>query len=360
MNNSINIIRGAKRYELTNHLGNVMVVITDKRIPQCSTVNNVTSLYFYQADVVSANDYSPFGAPLAGRSYTAPNTNYRFGFNGKENDDEVKGDGNQQDYGMRIYDNRLGRFLSVDILTQSYPWNSTYAFAENDVISCIDLDGLEKLKAIDGVTMVDGPYDMSKINSSKVVQANIVKQRAMNLPPPIPKVNPKSSVNTNKVQKSSPVKATLAVTYSQDGGAGLKVNAGAAKIELIDSENEIDIVGFRDNKFQFGGGEYKGYQKETHTILTGNPSSRDEFSFKVGEFGFAAKKESGSETQMQGELFGFQRNFTTNENKFELGGKLIIPILNVGIDASLTFDLINKKKSNNQEGGVKPATVRAQ
>ncbi|MEZ2442984.1 RHS repeat-associated core domain-containing protein [Chitinophaga sp. RCC_12] len=46
---------------------------------------------------------------------------YRYGFNGKENDNEVKGEGNQQDYGMRIYDPRLGRFLSVDPLTKGYP-----------------------------------------------------------------------------------------------------------------------------------------------------------------------------------------------------------------------------------------------
>jgi RHS repeat-associated protein len=72
-------------------------------------------------------------------------TGYRYGFNGKENDNEVKNiDGSQQDYGMRIYDPRLGRFLSVDPLSKEYPWNSTYAFAENDVIRSIDLDGLEK------------------------------------------------------------------------------------------------------------------------------------------------------------------------------------------------------------------------
>lgn len=74
---------------------------------------------------------------------------YRYGFNGKENDNDVKGEGNQQDYGMRIYDPRLGKFLSVDPLTKEYPWNSTYAFAENDVIRCIDLDGAEKLPAMD-------------------------------------------------------------------------------------------------------------------------------------------------------------------------------------------------------------------
>lgn len=43
------------------------------------------------------------------------NKDYRYGFNGKENDNDVKGiEGSQQDYGMRIYDPRLGRFLSVD------------------------------------------------------------------------------------------------------------------------------------------------------------------------------------------------------------------------------------------------------
>jgi RHS repeat-associated protein len=56
----------------------------------------------------------------------------------------MKGEGNQQYYGMRVYDPRLGRFLSVDPLFKSYPWNSSYAFAENDVIRSIDLDGLDK------------------------------------------------------------------------------------------------------------------------------------------------------------------------------------------------------------------------
>ncbi len=71
---------------------------------------------------------------------------YLYGFNGKENDNEVKGAGNSQDYGMRIYDPRLGRFLSVDPIGYDYPWNSPYAFAENEPISNIDLDGLEKKK----------------------------------------------------------------------------------------------------------------------------------------------------------------------------------------------------------------------
>jgi RHS repeat-associated protein len=82
---------------------------------------------------------------MPGRKYSAENSaKYRYGFNGKENDDEVKGEGNQQDYGFRIYDPRLGRFLSVDPLTISYPWYTPYQFAGNKPIQFIDLDGLEE------------------------------------------------------------------------------------------------------------------------------------------------------------------------------------------------------------------------
>jgi RHS repeat-associated protein len=68
---------------------------------------------------------------------------YRYGFNGKENDKDVKGDGDQQDYGARIYDPRVGRFLSVDPVTGEYPELTPYQFASNRPIDGIDQDGLE-------------------------------------------------------------------------------------------------------------------------------------------------------------------------------------------------------------------------
>ena len=70
-------------------------------------------------------------------------------------DNEAKGSGNQYDYGFRIYDPRLGRFLSVDPLSKSYPWNSPYAFAQGNPINFIDLDGLEK---------ADPPYKEKNVN----------------------------------------------------------------------------------------------------------------------------------------------------------------------------------------------------
>jgi len=69
---------------------------------------------------------------------------YRFGFNGQEKTDEIIGASNHLDFKYRGYDPRTGRFWSVDPLFKDYPWNSTYCFAENDVIRAKDLEGAEK------------------------------------------------------------------------------------------------------------------------------------------------------------------------------------------------------------------------
>jgi RHS repeat-associated protein len=110
---------------------------------------------------VSANDYSAFGAPLAGRTFTAPNISYRFGFNGKENDEETQ----NQDYGMRIYDYRLGKFLSIDPLTKYYPMLTPYQFASNTPIMAIDLDGCEAEVVIYGTGGLRTSYGEGHDNS---------------------------------------------------------------------------------------------------------------------------------------------------------------------------------------------------
>lgn len=66
---------------------------------------------------------------------------YRYGFNGKENDNEVKVKGNSIDFGERLYDSRLGRFISKDKLEIVAPgWSPYRAFAD-DPINVQDLDG---------------------------------------------------------------------------------------------------------------------------------------------------------------------------------------------------------------------------
>ena len=145
------LYEGKRNYELTNHLGNVMAVINDRKADTTIGVNKG-----YNAVVISATDYFPFGMAIDSRSYTS--ALYRYGFNGKENDKET----GEQDYGMRIYDPRIAKFLSIDPLTRKYPELTPYQFASNTPIVAIDIDGLEA-----GIETRMNGWDRARANGTK-------------------------------------------------------------------------------------------------------------------------------------------------------------------------------------------------
>jgi RHS repeat-associated protein len=64
---------------------------------------------------------------------------YRFGFNGMEKDNELKGVGNSLDFGARMYDSRVARWLSVDNIKKNHL--SSYQFGGNSPIVLVDPDG---------------------------------------------------------------------------------------------------------------------------------------------------------------------------------------------------------------------------
>lgn len=104
---------------------------------------------------------------------------YRYGFNGKENDNEVKGNGNQQDYGMRIYDPRLGKFLSLDPLYKSFPELTPYQYASNNPIQNIDLDGMEGLAGNIVPMNLGGPADAN--NDGKLSKSELKGAAKINI-----------------------------------------------------------------------------------------------------------------------------------------------------------------------------------
>lgn len=95
----------------------------------------------YAAEMTSYADYSPYGTLLGGRH--GDDDTYRYGFQGQERDDEIKGAGNSYNYEYRMHDPRIGRFFATDPLEAKYPYNSPYAFSENRVIDGVELEGLE-------------------------------------------------------------------------------------------------------------------------------------------------------------------------------------------------------------------------
>jgi RHS repeat-associated protein len=95
---------------------------------------NVSTKYSFKG-------YYAFGSPMPGRSYVSGGGAYRYGFNGQEKDDEIKGGGNSLDFGARIYDSRLGSWFSIDPFVSKYPNVSPYSFALNNPIILKDEGG---------------------------------------------------------------------------------------------------------------------------------------------------------------------------------------------------------------------------
>ena len=75
---------------------------------------------------------------------------YRYFFNGQEADNEVYGEGAVLGYEFRQYDARIGRWWSVDPLTDKYPGVSPYVFCIDSPLNIIDPNGTEPIKPFAG------------------------------------------------------------------------------------------------------------------------------------------------------------------------------------------------------------------
>ena len=136
--------------------------------------------------MISYNDYYPFGSLIPGRHGNS--ASYRYGFNGKELDNELKGDGNSLDFGARMYDSRIGRWFAPDALEHKYPYFSTYSYAANNPIIFIDPDGNEiiiyykdgnkekSFKYKPGITPPNNEFVKNTVNSlNKLIQKEAFK-----------------------------------------------------------------------------------------------------------------------------------------------------------------------------------------
>ncbi|HET9057249.1 MAG TPA: RHS repeat-associated core domain-containing protein [Chitinophagaceae bacterium] len=258
------ITTGDRLYELTDHRGNVMAVVSDKKIGV--DANNDGIVDYYVADVVSAQDYYPFGQLQPGRQY---GTKGRYLFNGKEQDPEVKGEGTQYDYGFRIYDPRLGRFLSVDPLTKTYPWYTPYQFAGNKPIWAIDLDGLEEN------TLSTYVYKNPPLSIKPTFQGviNITDARTQT-------AHKTFSGNFSQLRKSD---ATGLSTSLVNQLTGSNVGNGSSSLD-------ITITGTRSQVFKtWKGTDIKYFTQYSYSFTSNNVTEAGTFELQTGQIQASAR-----------------------------------------------------------------------
>lgn len=126
---------GNKSYELTDHLGNVLETVSDRKLPN-GTVN--TAVSYFSADIMTNSDYYPFGQVEPSRNGVY-SSNYRFGYNGMEHDDEVKGNDNSYTTEYREFDPRVGRWFMRDPVVKAE--ESPYSSFDNNPVLHIDPKG---------------------------------------------------------------------------------------------------------------------------------------------------------------------------------------------------------------------------
>ena len=111
-----NHVLGLKQYEGSNHLGNVLTTFSDKKIPVDSDNDGIID--YSTANITSSTDYYPFGVTMKARDFTSNVS--RFGFNGKEKDEETE----TMDFGARLLDGDLGVWLALDpYFTEYTSWS---------------------------------------------------------------------------------------------------------------------------------------------------------------------------------------------------------------------------------------------
>ena len=176
-----------------------------------------TKATYFTAEVKAYSDYFPFGQIMPNRhGYTG--TKYRFGFQDQEVDDELKGEDNSVNFTFRMFDPRLGKFFAVDPLAHSYPFNSPYAFSENNVIHCIEFEGLEKVFV----------YNVWKDNNSKVHKKFSHVYTDKNL-----------KVNINQINTYYGGKVPGDVTFKSKEGAHLKYDIKTKDDKNLKSNKEV-------------------------------------------------------------------------------------------------------------------------
>ena len=106
---------GRRYYEMTDHLGNVLATVMDRKTG--AGASGIGTLYSYwKADLASVQDYYPFDMQMPGRylMMNGDTTVYRFGFNGIHKENEVAGIGNHYSAFFGEYDPRIVNRWNLD------------------------------------------------------------------------------------------------------------------------------------------------------------------------------------------------------------------------------------------------------
>lgn len=255
--------------------GNIITVFSDRKKAQDIDANGVIDSY--KGVLLASNDYTPFGMQMANRGLNASIGEYRFGYNGQEKDDEIKGTGNSLNFGARIYDPRIGRFFSVDPLFYESPNWSPFVFAFDNPINLIDEDGLsgknprEKFYSEYATPLIKKMDDVTTANKYKALYIVAQKRTENGF-----KLNPKGNIYNIKGKGDKGSVKISATEYDKNGKAYKKTDSYAVYSSNDKaSEAYLSLV------------QNSSYYKDSWSALTDDKKTFDDFSAGMKKYATA-------------------------------------------------------------------------
>ncbi len=186
-------------------------------------------------------DYSPFGAALDGR--TMQGDGYRYGFNGHEKVDEIKGSTNYLSWGDFGMDPRIGRRWNIDQKWQKSPGQSPYSINNDSPTQYTDPDGKFGIFGILIGAVVGAVTELGSQVVSNVVQGNPAF----------------SKIDWADVTISAGEGALIFVSGGLSLGVKIAIKGGGAAFR--------SLVDYEDDQFITPGG-ILGKEKKSEDILT--------------------------------------------------------------------------------------------
>lgn len=236
---------------------------------------------------------------MVGRN--ASTGDYRYGFNGMEKDDELKGSGNSVDFGARMYDSRLGRWLSLDPMQAKYPELSPYTGIGNNPIIYIDPDGRDIVyfdkEGTETSRVVNPDVHETYVKTTVTIFGYVLGDFDIKAPMPnrINKAKAGDSHDYNQYDHLIAAETYLFNRWKGTGTLKPKTNLASdpADEEITDLDpNTVKLVMLKETRYgKLSGGFRKGKVDVMQANVTGD------WSWKKSKVGFTKGGSAGSVQQ---------------------------------------------------------------
>ncbi len=119
-------------------------------------------------EIVTAQDYLPYGEIIPGRSFSSGGLNEKYKFTEKERDDLTGYDY----FGARYYDSELARFQTIDPHSDLYPPLSPYSYVGNNPLIYVDPSGMDSIYFMDQENRPEDNYSGDTYTALVIVLQN--------------------------------------------------------------------------------------------------------------------------------------------------------------------------------------------